>query len=50
MADSLRTGKALAAEIIFDSHWNSALKVPERRFAPKQYVEMPFITRPSSIS
>ncbi|WP_449441067.1 MULTISPECIES: TIGR00180 family glycosyltransferase [Pseudomonas] len=42
MADSLRTGKALAAEIIFDSHWNSALKVPERRFAPKQYVEMPF--------
>ncbi|MBV6823728.1 TIGR00180 family glycosyltransferase [Pseudomonas sp. PD9R] len=42
MADSLRTGKALTAEIIFESHWNRALKVPERRFAPKQYVEMPF--------
>jgi len=42
MAESLRTGKALVVEIIFESYWNSVLKVPERRFSPRQYVEMPF--------
>lgn len=42
MADSLRTRNALTAEIIFQSYWNSDSKVPERRFSPRQYVEMPF--------
>ncbi|MEJ5058232.1 MULTISPECIES: TIGR00180 family glycosyltransferase [unclassified Pseudomonas] len=42
MTDSLQTGRALAAELIFQSTWNNALKVPERRFGPLQYVEMPF--------
>jgi glycosyltransferase domain-containing protein len=42
MAESLRTGKALVLEKIFESYWNSDLKVPERRFSSKQYVEMPF--------
>lgn len=42
MIDSLQTGRALTAELIFQSIWNNALKAPERRFGPKQYVEMPF--------
>jgi len=42
MADSLLSRRALTAEIIFESHWNSATKEPDRRFAPRQYVEMPF--------
>jgi glycosyltransferase domain-containing protein len=42
MTDSLRTGRALTAELIFDSTWTPALLGPERRFGPKQYVEMPF--------
>jgi glycosyltransferase domain-containing protein len=42
MIDSLQTGRALTAELIFQSIWNNALKVPDRRFGPQQYVEMPF--------
>jgi hypothetical protein len=42
MAESLRTGRALAAELIFESTWNQHSKVPDRRFGPLQYVEMPF--------
>ncbi|AMB85332.1 glycosyl transferase family 2 [Pseudomonas agarici] len=42
MAESLICGRALAAEIIFESYWKSATQAPERRFGPRQYVEMPF--------
>lgn len=42
MADSLKSGRALTAELIFESTWNQALKAPDRRFGPLQYVEMPF--------
>jgi glycosyltransferase domain-containing protein len=42
LADSLRTGRALTTELIFESSWTSVEKGPERRFGPKQYVEMPF--------
>ncbi|KAF2393531.1 MULTISPECIES: glycosyltransferase family 2 protein [Pseudomonas] len=42
MIDSLQTGRALTAELIFGSLWNNALKEPKRRFGPQQYVEMPF--------
>ncbi|NWA00903.1 TIGR00180 family glycosyltransferase [Pseudomonas gingeri] len=42
MADSLRHGRALTAEMIFDSTWNSIQEPPQRSFGPKQYMEMPF--------
>lgn len=42
LADSLRTGRALTAELIIESSWTSAEAVPQRRFGPKQYIEMPF--------
>lgn len=42
MADSLKSGRALTAELIFESSWNQETKVPDRRFGPLQYVEMPF--------
>ncbi|RON49156.1 glycosyl transferase family 2 [Pseudomonas frederiksbergensis] len=42
MIDSLQTGRALTAELIFGSIWNNDLKEPKRRFGPQQYVEMPF--------
>lgn len=42
MTDSLVTRRALTAELIFESTWNQSLKAPDRRFGPKQYVEMPF--------
>jgi len=42
MAESLRSGRALTAELIFESTWNQEKKVPDRRFGPLQYVEMPF--------
>jgi glycosyltransferase domain-containing protein len=42
LADSLRTGRALTTELIIESAWTSVEKGPERRFGPKQYVEMPF--------
>ena len=42
MTQSLRTGNALTLELIIESFWRSAQTGPERRFAPKQYVEMPF--------
>jgi glycosyltransferase domain-containing protein len=42
MTASLRTGNALAAELIFESTWTAAHAEPVRRFGPKQYVEMPF--------
>ncbi|WP_445179309.1 glycosyltransferase family 2 protein [Pseudomonas sp. McL0111] len=42
MVDSLKTGRALTAELIFQSTWNQALKAPDRRFGPLQYVELPF--------
>ncbi|SDO34590.1 glycosyltransferase domain-containing protein [Pseudomonas arsenicoxydans] len=42
MIDSLQTGRALTAELVFQSIWNNTLKAPDRLFGPKQYVEMPF--------
>ena len=42
MADSLRTGRALTAEPIFESRWTNVQKGPDRRFGLLQYVEMPF--------
>jgi len=42
MVDSLQSGRALTAELIIQSTWNQVLKVPDRRFGPLQYVEMPF--------
>ncbi|MBV7572266.1 TIGR00180 family glycosyltransferase [Pseudomonas sp. PDM32] len=42
MTDALRSGRSLTVELIFQSAWNNTLKVPERRFGPLQYVEMPF--------
>lgn len=42
LADSLRTGRALTTELIFESGWTSVETGPVRRFGPKQYVEMPF--------
>jgi glycosyltransferase domain-containing protein len=42
LAESLRTGCALTAELIIESSWTSADTVPQRRFGPKQYIEMPF--------
>ncbi|VVN96430.1 hypothetical protein PS718_02306 [Pseudomonas fluorescens] len=42
MADSLKSGRALTGELIIESTWNQELKVPDRRFGPLQYVEMPF--------
>lgn len=42
MTDALVTGRSLTAELIFESTWNQVLKAPDRRFGPKQYVEMPF--------
>ncbi|WP_085723370.1 TIGR00180 family glycosyltransferase [Pseudomonas sp. R37(2017)] len=42
LADSLRTGRALTTELIFESAWTSVETGPVRRFGPKQYVEMPF--------
>jgi glycosyltransferase domain-containing protein len=46
MADSLKTGRALTAELIFESTWNQNLRHPDRRFGPLQYVEMPFYNQP----
>ncbi|WP_095122721.1 TIGR00180 family glycosyltransferase [Pseudomonas sp. Irchel s3f10] len=42
MADSLKSGRALTAELIIESTWSQELKAPDRRFGPLQYVEMPF--------
>ncbi|MGE1177252.1 glycosyltransferase family 2 protein [Pseudomonas sp. BW7P1] len=42
MVDSLQSGRALTAELIIQSTWHQALKRPDRRFGPLQYVEMPF--------
>ncbi|MFW6753337.1 glycosyltransferase family 2 protein [Pseudomonas glycinae] len=42
LADSLRTGRALTAELILESTWTDIEAGPQRRFGPKQYVEMPF--------
>lgn len=42
LVDSLRNGRALTAELIFESGWNNVDAGPKRRFGPKQYVEMPF--------
>jgi glycosyltransferase domain-containing protein len=42
LADSLRTGRALTTELIFESGWTNVEAGPVRRFGPKQYVEMPF--------
>ncbi|KOY01466.1 TIGR00180 family glycosyltransferase [Pseudomonas nunensis] len=42
MIDSLESGRALTAELIFQSNWNNTLKEPQRRFGPLQYMEMPF--------
>lgn len=46
LADSLRHRKALTAELIFESYWSSATLQAERRFGPRQYVEMPFYNQP----
>ncbi|WP_025111959.1 TIGR00180 family glycosyltransferase [Pseudomonas sp. H1h] len=42
LADSLLTNRALTAELIFESTWIDIETGPQRRFGPKQYVEMPF--------
>jgi len=42
LADSLRTGRALTAELIIESTWTDIEAGPQRRFGPRQYVEMPF--------
>ncbi|MGE8151606.1 glycosyltransferase family 2 protein [Pseudomonas vancouverensis] len=42
LADSLRTGRALTTELIFESGWIDVEAGPVRRFGPRQYVEMPF--------
>ena len=42
MTDSLVSGRALTNELIFESTWNQVTKEPERKFGPRQYVEMPF--------
>ncbi|MBK5536302.1 TIGR00180 family glycosyltransferase [Pseudomonas sp. TH08] len=42
LAESLRTYRALTAELIFESTWIDIEAGPQRRFGPKQYVEMPF--------
>lgn len=42
MSDSLKSGRGLTVELIFQSVWDQLLKEPERKFGPKQYVEMPF--------
>ncbi|AZE47514.1 Glycosyl transferase, group 2 family [Pseudomonas chlororaphis] len=46
LADSLRTGRALTAELVFESSWTDVEAGPQRRFGPKQYVEMPFYNQP----
>ena len=42
MTDSLVSGRALTTELIFESTWSNLTKTPERKFGPRQYVEMPF--------
>ncbi|WP_191488631.1 TIGR00180 family glycosyltransferase [Pseudomonas sp. FEN] len=42
MTDSLRTGRALTMEGLFESKWVSIKEAPVRRFGPKQYMEMPY--------
>jgi len=42
MTDSLRTGRALTMEGLFESKWISIKDAPVRRFGPKQYMEMPY--------
>ncbi|MFK3970476.1 TIGR00180 family glycosyltransferase [Pseudomonas sp. NPDC087358] len=42
LADSLRNGKALTVERIFQSAWIEPSATPDYRFEPRQYVEMPF--------
>ncbi|MCT8949667.1 glycosyltransferase family 2 protein [Pseudomonas iridis] len=42
MTDSLVSGRALTTELIFESTWSNLTKAPERKFGPRQYVEMPF--------
>ncbi|MBP5956842.1 TIGR00180 family glycosyltransferase [Pseudomonas anatoliensis] len=42
MTDSLESGRALTTELIFESAWSNLTKAPERKFGPRQYVEMPF--------
>lgn len=42
LADSLRNGTALVLERLFHSDWTEPTPTPERRFEPRQYVEMPF--------
>ena len=42
LADSLKNYRALTAELIFESTWVDIATDPQRRFGPKQYVEMPF--------
>ena len=42
MTDSLRTGRALTMEGLFESTWVSIKDAPVRRFGPKQYMEMPY--------
>ncbi|MCU0120643.1 TIGR00180 family glycosyltransferase [Pseudomonas sp. B2M1-30] len=46
LADGLRVGRALTAELVFESAWTDIEAGPQRRFGPKQYVEMPFYNQP----
>ncbi|KIH85928.1 TIGR00180 family glycosyltransferase [Pseudomonas batumici] len=42
MTDSLRTGRSLTVELLFESFWTSTDAPPQRSFGPRQYVEMPY--------
>jgi glycosyltransferase domain-containing protein len=46
LADSLRNRRSLTAELIIESNWTDIEAGPQRRFGPKQYVEMPFYNQP----
>lgn len=46
LADSLRNRRSLTAELIIESAWTDIEAGPQRRFGPKQYVEMPFYNQP----
>ena len=46
MAEGLRNRASLTFEPLFRSTWTDPLSPPERVFAPKQYVELPFYNQP----
>lgn len=42
LAETLRSGKSLSVERLFKSAWTEPAHNPERRFEPRQCIEMPF--------